>query len=185
MVLFILCKLILQTRMRSHPVGLDVWFLAGPFVYFHISCVWTATALEKMRGCAGSREPSLVAYVISAIISWAGSNNYYGHSPSSADSGRASSKWSITGKSMCTQYPGTVRVLNWPAWHGVNSCDWAVKHQTFITKTDFQYQGLVLSTGFQEEQVNYIIILLMCFPTKNRRILQTSRNLSYCIWKGE
>ena len=29
MVLFVLRKLILQTRMRSHPVGLDVWFLAG------------------------------------------------------------------------------------------------------------------------------------------------------------
>ena len=28
MVLFTLRKLILQTRMRSHPMGLDVWFLA-------------------------------------------------------------------------------------------------------------------------------------------------------------
>ena len=28
MALFVLRKLILQTRMRSHPVGLDVWFLA-------------------------------------------------------------------------------------------------------------------------------------------------------------
>ena len=26
MVLFVLRKFILQTRMRSHPVGLDVWF---------------------------------------------------------------------------------------------------------------------------------------------------------------
>ena len=34
MVLFVLHKLILQTCMRSHPVGLDVWFLVGPFVYF-------------------------------------------------------------------------------------------------------------------------------------------------------
>ena len=32
MALFILCKHILQRRMRSHPVGLDVWFLVGPFV---------------------------------------------------------------------------------------------------------------------------------------------------------
>ena len=29
----------LQTCMLSHPVGLDVWFLVGPFVYFHTSCV--------------------------------------------------------------------------------------------------------------------------------------------------
>ena len=67
--LFVLRKLILQTRMRSHPVGLDVWRLVGPFVY----CVRTANALARLRGCAGSPEPSLVAYVISTIISWAGS----------------------------------------------------------------------------------------------------------------
>ena len=36
--LFVLCKLILQTRMRSHPLGLDVWFLVGPFVNCHTSC---------------------------------------------------------------------------------------------------------------------------------------------------
>ena len=32
--------------MRSHPVGLDVWFCVGPFVYFHTSCVRTAKALH-------------------------------------------------------------------------------------------------------------------------------------------
>ena len=45
---FVLSKLILQTRMRSHPVGLDVWFLVGPFVYFLTSSVrttiWTASS---------------------------------------------------------------------------------------------------------------------------------------------
>ena len=35
----------------------------------------TANALTRLRGCASSPEPSLVAYVISTIISWAGSNN--------------------------------------------------------------------------------------------------------------
>ena len=75
MVLFVLRKLILQMHMRSHPVGLDVWCLVGPFVYFHTSCVRVRTAkdLVRLRGCAGSPEPSLVAYVISTIISWAGS----------------------------------------------------------------------------------------------------------------
>ena len=48
-------------------------FLVGPFVYFHTSCVRTAKALARLRGCAGSPEPSLVAYVISTIISRAGS----------------------------------------------------------------------------------------------------------------
>ena len=73
MVLFILRKLILQTRMGSHPVGLDVWFLVGPVVYFHTSFVRTAKALVRLGGCAGSPEPSLVACVINTIISWAGS----------------------------------------------------------------------------------------------------------------
>ena len=33
--LLVLPKLILQMRMRSHPMGLDVWLLVGPFIYFH------------------------------------------------------------------------------------------------------------------------------------------------------
>ena len=72
MVLSVLRKLILQTRMRGHPVGLDVLF----FVYFHTSCVRTAKALARLRGMrrlawaiAGT-----VAYVISTKISWAGSD---------------------------------------------------------------------------------------------------------------
>ena len=65
-------ELILQTRMRSHPVGLDVWFFAGPFICFHTSCVRTAKALARLHGCAGSPEPSLVAYVIKYhnLMSW-------------------------------------------------------------------------------------------------------------------
>ena len=73
MVLSVLRKLILQTHMRSHPVGLDVWFFVGPFVYFHTLCVQTLKALVRLRECAGLPEPSLVAYVISTISSWAGS----------------------------------------------------------------------------------------------------------------
>ena len=69
MVLFVLRKLILQTRMRSHQAGLDVWFLVGLFDYFHTSFVRTARALVRLRG----PELSLVPYVISTIISWAGS----------------------------------------------------------------------------------------------------------------
>ena len=72
-VLFVLPKLILQMRMHSHPMGLDVWVWVGSFVYFHTLCVRTAKALARLCGCAGSPEPSLVAYVISSIISWAGS----------------------------------------------------------------------------------------------------------------
>ena len=74
MALFVLRKLILQTRMRSHPVTLNVWCFFGPFVYFHTSFVRTTKALVRLRGCAGWPEPSLNAYVISTIMSWAGSN---------------------------------------------------------------------------------------------------------------
>ena len=50
MVLFVLRKFILQTRMRSYSVGLDVWYLFGHFIYFHTSCVRTAKALARLRG---------------------------------------------------------------------------------------------------------------------------------------
>ena len=91
MALFILRQLILQTCMGSHLVGLDVWCLIGPFVCFHTSCVRTAKALARLRGCAGSPEPSLVAYVIITIISWASSfapfwkhsSNYFPWKPDS------------------------------------------------------------------------------------------------------
>ena len=78
MALFALYKLIFETRLRSHPVGHDVWFLVRPFVYFQISCVRTAKVLARLRGYAGSPGPSLVAYVISTIISWAGSYDEWG-----------------------------------------------------------------------------------------------------------
>ena len=47
MALFVLRKLILQTRMRSHPEGLDAWYLVRPFVYFYTLCVRTAKALAS------------------------------------------------------------------------------------------------------------------------------------------
>ena len=101
MALIALCKLNLQTRMRSNPLGLHVWILVRPFVYFHTLCVRTAKALARLRRCEGSGEtaqmrrlwrdcadakalarlrrcavspePSQFAYAISTIISWAGS----------------------------------------------------------------------------------------------------------------
>ena len=71
MVLFVLCKLILQTYMYSHPTGIDTWFFGWPFVYFQTLCVRTAKALVRLRRCADSLELSLVTYVISNRISWA------------------------------------------------------------------------------------------------------------------
>ena len=71
MALIALHKLNLQTRMRSIPLGLYVWFFVRPFVYFHTLCVQTVKALV-MRGCAVLPELSLFAYAVSTIISWAG-----------------------------------------------------------------------------------------------------------------
>ena len=67
--------------MHNHPVGLDVWFFVWPFVYFYTSCVQTAKALARLLGCAGSPEPSLDIYVLSTIISWAGSNYLFTYRP--------------------------------------------------------------------------------------------------------
>ena len=73
MVIFVLRKLILQIHMRSCPVVLDVWYLVGLFVTSILYVCEQRKALAKLRGRAGSPEPSRVAYVISIIISWAGS----------------------------------------------------------------------------------------------------------------
>ena len=53
MALFVLCKLILQTRMCSHPVGLDVWYLVGPLStsILHVS---EQRRLWHVLSCAGS-----------------------------------------------------------------------------------------------------------------------------------
>ena len=65
MALIALRKHNLQTRMRSNPLGLHVWFLVRSFVYFHTLFVRTAKALARLRGCAVSPEHSLFAYAIS------------------------------------------------------------------------------------------------------------------------
>ena len=74
MALIALLKLNLQTCMRSHPMRLHVWFSVRSCVYYTL-CVRIAKAVARLCGCAGSPEPSLVAYVMSTIISWAGSFN--------------------------------------------------------------------------------------------------------------
>ena len=55
--------------LNLHTQPSDGAILFDCFVYFHTLCMRTAKALAWLRGCAGSPEPSLVAYVISTIIS--------------------------------------------------------------------------------------------------------------------
>ena len=73
MALCVLRKPILQMHMRNHPAGLDVWLFVRLFVYSYTLCVRTVKALTRLRGWAGSPEPSLLAYVISTVVWWAGS----------------------------------------------------------------------------------------------------------------
>ena len=74
MALIALRKLNLQTCMRSNPLGLHVWYLVRPSVYFHTFFILrTAKAMARLCRCAVSPEPSLFAYAISTIILWAGS----------------------------------------------------------------------------------------------------------------
>ena len=64
------------STMQTQPSsGARCLFLVGPFLYFHTSYVQTAKALARLHRCASSPESLLVAYVISTIFSWAGSNN--------------------------------------------------------------------------------------------------------------
>ena len=58
--------------MHSHPVGLDVWFFDRTLCLLPYFICANRKALARLRRCAGSPEPSLVACVISTIISWAG-----------------------------------------------------------------------------------------------------------------
>ena len=57
--------------------GVRCLIFGWPFFYFHTSCVWTVKSLMRLRGCAGTSEPSLVAYVTSTIISWAGLFHFF------------------------------------------------------------------------------------------------------------
>ena len=42
---------------------------ACTFIYIPSMCMWAVKALAIIHGCAGSSEPSLLAYAISTIIS--------------------------------------------------------------------------------------------------------------------
>ena len=55
MALFVFHKLILQTRMYSHPMGLDVWFMVSPFVYVHTSILHVCEQRRLWRDCADAQ----------------------------------------------------------------------------------------------------------------------------------
>ena len=97
--------------MHSHPVGLHVWCLVEPFIYFHTSCVRTAKALARLCGCAGSPQPSLVAYVILPYFMCANSEG----SGETARMRRLA--WVFAGRlHVCDKYHDLMSWLNFAFW---------------------------------------------------------------------
>ena len=63
-----------SSNVHAHPSsGARCLIFGRTLRLLHTPCVRTAKALARLCICAGSPEPSLVAHVISTIISWAGS----------------------------------------------------------------------------------------------------------------
>ena len=62
-------------RMSSHSEGSGIWLSIWRFLL--IQCLYerAAEVLARLRGCAGSPEPSLLAYAISTKFAWRGPIN--------------------------------------------------------------------------------------------------------------
>ena len=106
--------------MCSHPVGLDIWFLVGPLVYFHTSCMCTAKALTRLHRCTDFPEPSPVTYVISKLAQIRlrpASSAYRSQSKSPTDSEQA---WSGTLPPAKTQISLGIR----PVWSKSSLSAW-------------------------------------------------------------
>ena len=61
--------------MPSHSEGLGIWVSVWRFLLTHCLYERAAKVLARLRGCAGSPEPSLLAYVISTKFAWRGPND--------------------------------------------------------------------------------------------------------------
>ena len=159
MALFVLCKRILQTRMHSHPVRLDVWFLVGPFVFFHTSCVRTTKALARLRGCAGSPEPSLFAYVISTIILWAGSFMF-------------KSIHGCQGCNVCEETYRSVRTIISKLWH-------------FLSETDCIHTNFGLNGHFHDLWVHPFLFQILQkkpYPTYQKSACVAYNQYKNVLW---
>ena len=61
--------------MPSHSEGPGIWLSVWRFLLTHCLYERAATVLARLRGCAGSPEPSLLAYAISTKFAWRGPIN--------------------------------------------------------------------------------------------------------------
>ena len=60
--------------MPSHSEGPGIWLSVWRFLLAHCLYERAAKVLARLCGCAGSPEPSLLAYVISTKFAWRGPN---------------------------------------------------------------------------------------------------------------
>ena len=60
-----------QGLLNSQPLSGAIFpkIKAWTFIYIPPMCMWAVKALAMFHGCAGSSEPSLLAYAIGTIIS--------------------------------------------------------------------------------------------------------------------
>ena len=66
-----------QLRMPSHSEGPGIWLSVWRFLLIHCLYERAAKVLARLRGCAGSPEPSLLASAISTKFAWRGPILYY------------------------------------------------------------------------------------------------------------
>ena len=64
-----------QLRMPSHLEGPGIWLSVWRFLLTHCLYERAAKVLARLRGCAGSPEPSLLAKAISTKFAWRGPND--------------------------------------------------------------------------------------------------------------
>ena len=65
--------------MPSHSEGPGIWLSVWKFLLTHCLYERAAKVLARLRGCAGSPEPSLLAYAISTKFAWRGPNCKWPH----------------------------------------------------------------------------------------------------------
>ena len=85
---------ILQMRMHSLTVELNLRLFVWSFLKIHILCEKTAKALARLCRCAGLPEPLLFAYVISTFftcagsVTWTATSVYFRHEQNLSEHGR-------------------------------------------------------------------------------------------------
>ena len=79
--------------MPRHSEGPGIWLSVWRFLLTHCMYERAAEVLARLRGCAGSPEPSLLAYAISTRFAWRGPNNLLWSVKTKKNSGLSRTAW--------------------------------------------------------------------------------------------